>query len=186
MPEKISESKLIRALADVFRAHGYEGASMALISRATGLQKSSLYHRFPNGKQQMAAAVAEAIAHRIEHEALTPLRGQGRPKARVKAAANQLDAFYHGGQKPCATDTLSIADEQGEETLDALRHSFNALRDGFKAVAIEAGLKPKTANQRATRAIVLIQGSLVVSRLTQDNTEFKRVMTELPGLLCDA
>ena len=184
MPEKISESELIQALSDTFRTYGYEGASMTLISRATGLKKSSLYHRFPDGKQQMAAAVAEAIASGVEKEALAPLRDEGKPRQKVKATAKRLSAFYQGGNKPCAIDTLSIAGDQGEQTLAALRQSYDALLEGFKAVAIEAGLKPKAAQQRASRAITLIEGSLVVSRLTNDHTEFERVMSELPELLC--
>lgn len=185
MPEKISESELIQALSDVFRTHGYGGASMTLISQATGLKKSSLYHRFPDGKQQMATAVADAIAQRVEDEALAPLRASGQPKQKVKATANRLSTFYHGGATPCAIDTLSITSDQGEDTLAALRRSYDALLEGFKAVAIEAGLKPKAAQQRAVRAIVLLQGSLVVSRLNRDNTEFERVVAELPALLCE-
>src|ERR1700720_3544465 len=44
-------------LAEVFRAHGYEGATLALISDATGLGKGSLYNFFPGGKEQMAMEV---------------------------------------------------------------------------------------------------------------------------------
>jgi TetR/AcrR family transcriptional repressor of lmrAB and yxaGH operons len=52
---------IIPALAEVFREHGYEGASLALLGDATGLGKGSLYHFFPNGKEEMAAAVLDAI-----------------------------------------------------------------------------------------------------------------------------
>ncbi|WP_163777781.1 TetR/AcrR family transcriptional regulator, partial [Proteus mirabilis] len=52
---------VLPVLAEVFRAHGYEGASLALISAATGLGKGSLYHFFPGGKEQMAAEVLADI-----------------------------------------------------------------------------------------------------------------------------
>ena len=48
---------VIPLLAEVFREHGYEGASLALISEATGLGKGSLYNFFPDGKEEMAACV---------------------------------------------------------------------------------------------------------------------------------
>ncbi len=186
MPEKITETDLIHALSGVFRTYGYEGASMALISQATGLKKSSLYHRFPDGKQQMARAVAHAISGGIEKQALAPLNGPGSPKARVKQAAQRLNTFYENGNKPCALDTLSIAGDQGEATLAELRESYDALIKGFTNIAIEAGTKPKAAQQRAIRAIVLIEGALVVTRITGDSDSFKRVIKELPDLLCDA
>ena len=51
---------MLGALGEVFRAHGYEGASLTLITQATGLGKGSLYNFFPDGKEQMAA---EVLAH---------------------------------------------------------------------------------------------------------------------------
>ena len=48
---------LIRSLLNIFREYGYEGASLSKISERTGLGKASLYHHFPNGKQQMAQEV---------------------------------------------------------------------------------------------------------------------------------
>ena len=57
----VERSQVLRALGEVFRAHGYEGASLTLITEATGLGKGSLYHLFPGGKEQMAAEVLADI-----------------------------------------------------------------------------------------------------------------------------
>ncbi len=58
MARSIAErADVLPQLAEVFRAHGYEGATLALISDATGLGKGSLYNFFPGGKQQMARAI---------------------------------------------------------------------------------------------------------------------------------
>ena len=54
---KINEDELLDRLTDVFRTYGYEGASLSRISEVTGLQRASLYHRFPGGKEDMAKAV---------------------------------------------------------------------------------------------------------------------------------
>ena len=50
----VSDVELIERLAKVFKDYGYQGASMSIIAKASGLQKASLYHRFPGGKEQMA------------------------------------------------------------------------------------------------------------------------------------
>ena len=55
MPRDVAgRDELLPALGEVFRAHGYEGASLTAITAATGLGKGSLYHFFPRGKEQMA------------------------------------------------------------------------------------------------------------------------------------
>ena len=66
--------EVLRALGEVFRAHGYEGASLTLITDATGLGKGSLYHLFPGGKEQMAAEVLADIDAWFEFNIYAPLR----------------------------------------------------------------------------------------------------------------
>lgn len=62
MPAALNEkekAEILDRLFVVFRDRGYEGSSLADLSQATGLGKSSLYHHFPRGKEQMAEAVLE-------------------------------------------------------------------------------------------------------------------------------
>ena len=56
---------VLAALVQTFRQHGYEGASLSMLSQASGLGRSSLYHYFPNGKKEMLSClVKEGL---IEH-----------------------------------------------------------------------------------------------------------------------
>ncbi len=54
---KVEDEDLMHRLSEVFKEYGYEGASLAILSQASGLKRPSLYHRFPRGKQQMAEEV---------------------------------------------------------------------------------------------------------------------------------
>src|SRR6516165_9436370 len=84
-----ARSELIAALAEVFREHGFHGASLDLISRRTGLGKGSLYHAFPGGKEQMAAEVLANIDAWFEQNVFTPLRDDVKP---LRAIVKTLDA----------------------------------------------------------------------------------------------
>jgi len=53
----VDDAVLQARLLAVFRENGYAGAYLSTLSAATGLQRASLYHRFPEGKPAMAAAV---------------------------------------------------------------------------------------------------------------------------------
>ena len=68
-----ARADLLPQLAEVFRAHGYEGATLTLISEATGLGKGSLYHFFPGGKAQMATEVLTEIDNWFETNIFVPL-----------------------------------------------------------------------------------------------------------------
>ena len=54
---KYTHSEVIGNLMHVFRTVGYDGASLSELASPTGLKKASLYHRFPNGKKEMAEVV---------------------------------------------------------------------------------------------------------------------------------
>jgi AcrR family transcriptional regulator len=54
------ESILVRA-TELFLRRSYEGVSIQDIAQAVGLTKSSLYHHFPKGKEQIFQEVADGI-----------------------------------------------------------------------------------------------------------------------------
>jgi TetR/AcrR family transcriptional regulator, lmrAB and yxaGH operons repressor len=55
--------------------------------------------------------------------------------------------------------------------------------DALAAVAIEAGVAPEIAHQRAEDAVVQYQGALVLARGLNDTTIFQRVLERLPEML---
>ncbi|MEM8754001.1 MAG: TetR/AcrR family transcriptional regulator [Pseudomonadota bacterium] len=54
-----SRDRLVLAAMAAFRARGYAGTGVAEILKRSGLPKGSLYHHFPNGKADLAAAAAK-------------------------------------------------------------------------------------------------------------------------------
>src|SRR5260370_12007159 len=92
MARSIAErADVLPQLAEVFRGHGYEGATLALISDATGLGKGSLYNFFPGGKEQMAMEVLTSIDRWFVDNIYTPLRTSTDP---AKGIADMFAAGY--------------------------------------------------------------------------------------------
>ena len=48
-----TKEEVVERLLAVLRRDGFEGASLSVLSEATGLGRSSLYHHFPDGKSDM-------------------------------------------------------------------------------------------------------------------------------------
>src|SRR5258707_4502972 len=93
MARSIAErADVLPQLAEVFRAHGYEGATLALISDATGLGKGSLYNFFPGGKEQMAMEVLTSIDRWFVDNIYKPLRTSTDP---AKGIADMFAAGHH-------------------------------------------------------------------------------------------
>jgi AcrR family transcriptional regulator len=173
-------------LTAVFRDVGYEGATLAMLAKASGLQKASLYHRFPGGNEQMAREVLEAAGSWLEDNVLLPLKGKGMPAARIGAMAKRLDEFYAGGHQACLLNMLASARIDDGAFTQLIKKGFDAWIVALAAVAAEAGFDRKASRARAQRAVIMLQGSLVLSRGMGTTRPFRAFLKSLPDELLGA
>jgi AcrR family transcriptional regulator len=179
---RVSNEALVAAAAEVFRTHGFEGATLRRLSEATGLEKASLYHRFPRGKEEIALAVAERVNQWFSENVFEPLEGDGTPSTRVRLIAHKLREFYGDGSKPCTLDTLSLSGG-GDALAAALQAGLLGWLEAFTRISKESGLPAATARSRAEQAIIEVEGALVLSRVLRHNKLFLKVISRLPELL---
>jgi TetR/AcrR family transcriptional regulator, lmrAB and yxaGH operons repressor len=181
---RVGGAELIEKISQVFRRLGYEGATMSRLSAATGLERASLYHRFPGGKDEMvAAAVASGNAWFDEH-VLKPLLQPGDPASQVKILCQRLREFYDDGRLPCVLESLSLPAGR-EELHQGLGSSLDAWQDAFTQLARRSGFSLSVARERAEQAIIEIEGALVLARVRADTGPFLRTIKKLPKLLTE-
>lgn len=182
----VEEEDLMARLSGVFRDVGYASASLAALSEATGLKKASLYHRFPEGKEQMAQEVlASAQAWLTEH-ILTPLKASSPPEERIAAMVRKLDEFYSGGRQACLLNMLSSAQIHQGPFTGQIKTIFEVWIATLADVLVDAGFDRDTARSRARRAVALLQGSLVLSRGMGSTVPFRDFLASLPTELLGA
>jgi AcrR family transcriptional regulator len=179
---RIKDVELAEKAFELFRQHGYEGTSLSDLATATGLEKASLYYRFPGGKKDMALAAAAYVGQWFQANIFAPLAESGPPADRIKAVSRKLRAFYGDGAKPCMLDSLSLRGGP-PELATALSNAYKAWEESFAAVAREAGLPRHLADDRARHSLVQIEGSLVLSRVTGNHKIFLQALSSIPDLL---
>ncbi len=178
-PVSIETDDLMRILSNVFRDVGYEAASLAMLSEATGLKKASLYHRFPGGKEQMAHEVLSGAGALLSENVLVPLQGDGSPEERVRVMTRRLGEFYSGGKQACLLNLLASPLINQGPFAKEIKSIFRALIDSLKGVMIDAEIPDKIALARAERAVMLLQGSLVLSRGLGTTRPFKECLKNM-------
>ena len=181
----ISDEAFLATALDLFRTYGFEGVSLKRLADATGLEKASLYHRYPGGKDEIAMAIAKDVVAWFQANVFAPLVGGGPVRKRVVYVSERLKEFYSGGSKACLMDVLSIPGGSEELQL-ALRAAMQAWVDAFSQVAKESGLSATVSRSRAEEAIIKIEGSLILARVMGDTVGFHRVLKGLPDLLTAA
>ena len=178
----MSKDTAIPQLLRVFRQYGYEGATLAKLSEATGLGRASLYHHFPKGKQEMAASVLDYLNQGLQQNVLAPLHSDHPPVERIRAMNKNIDKFYHQGEQSCLLALLSVG-EAHDLFQSQIQQALNLWIDSLAQVAIEAGVNSKTARHRAEDAVLQIQGALVLARGLNNTAIFERVLKSLPEML---
>ena len=178
----ISDEVFLDNALDLFRSRGFESVSLSQLSAASGLEKASVFYRFPGGKNEVVMAVVKRVADWFETNVFAPLKAEGSPHMRVAIVAATLQAYYRDGTRPCVTDVLSI-DGGTKELATALRIALQAWLKAFMDIAKESGMPLPLARARAEEAIVKIEGSLVLARVLGDNAPFLKAIKRLPDLL---
>ncbi|OJU08193.1 MAG: hypothetical protein BGN86_16345 [Caulobacterales bacterium 68-7] len=187
MPQvrKVGDDVLLERLTRTFKDVGYEGASLAALSDATGLKKSSLYHRFPDGKAQMAQEVMAETARVLDAEVFPLLAAEGAPADKIGAFVRVMDGVYAGGRQSCLLNMLQPPRDEANACGDAIATTFQRLLTALGAVAREAGADDIEAKLRAEQVLVELQGSLVVARGVGDAAIFGRALGRLPSIILD-
>ena len=176
------KEEIIIKLIPVFRYYGYEGATVARLSEATGLKKASLYHHFQGGKEQMAQAVLEYISDWSDRQIFAPLRSDEPAKKRILTLTEGIAKFYESGKAPCLLAVMSLG-EADNLFHQQLEQSLKKWLDELSKVVEETGVEQKEARLRAEEALMIIQGALVLVRVTNDTQPFKRAISKFSSIL---
>ncbi len=130
---------VLPALAEVFREHGYEGATLSIITEKTGLGKGSLYHFFPGGKAEMAEAVLDEIGGWFEASIFTPLAEADSPSGSLSRMFEKTDAYFASGKRICLVGAFALSDTRDRFAI-RLRDYFLRWREALELALRRAGL----------------------------------------------
>jgi len=166
---------LIPVLAEVFRNFGYEGASLARLGEATGLGKGSLYHLFPDGKDEMCTAVLADIDDWFQREVFQPLRDGPDPQAGIAHMFAQVEAYFLSGRKVCLVGVFALVNVRDRFAISV--HSYFADWTRALQAALErSGHAPADAAMLAEEVVAAMQGGLVLARALDDPAVFVRTL----------
>lgn len=184
-PLTLSDDDLLLRLRLVFKSGGYASASLARLSDESGLAKAALYHRFPDGKEGIARAVAQSASEQLENEVMACLMEAGTPRARLESMVAALDLFYFGGRDSSLIELFSM-DGTPEEVREIMRLSLMRWIETLTQVLGYAGYTAGEARRRAEDTVLRIEGALVLSRALGDSAPFQRVLNGLVNDLIPA
>lgn len=186
MPKTIAErTDLLPTLGEIFREHGYEGASLAIICRRTGLGKGSLYNFFPGGKEEMASAVLAEIDVWFETNVFVPLLENPEPARAIATTFDATETYFRSGRRVCLVGVFAL-DETRDRFGSKVQSYFSRWADALTSAIARAGMPPDHAKILSEEALAAIQGGLVMARALNDPGVFQRVIERAKTRLVNA
>ncbi len=167
-----TRDRLIGATADLFRLHGYNGTAVKQIVEAAGAPFGSMYHFFPDGKEELGAATIRwsgAIYGELIEMFFTP---GGDPVASTRsffeAAADTVRDTDYIDACPIATVALEVA-SINEPLRQATAEVFERWLVALDRHLTQAGLTRAQARQVSIALFSILEGAFILARATRDH-----------------
>lgn len=165
-----SRVALVDAASTLFRRQGYAATGVNQILETAGVKAGSLYHHFPAGKQELAAAVVESVGGAIDRQLRSFLASPAPAADIVDGWIDLMIGGLVGDERdgcpiePIATESVSASVQVRAASVRVFGGWCDAVSERLRA----DGVAGDDAVQTATAVISLIEGALMLSRLTGD------------------
>ena len=183
----VRRAQLLKAARKVFRAKGYDGATISEIVREAGVAQGTFYIYFPSKKdaavslrEGLMESMAEAVATAVESRTSLDDRLESLIAASFKVARKNADLFklaFIG-----ADETHSEMHSESPEHASVLRAITDLFRDAVDAGEME-GMDPEIA---ARLALGLLQHAMIEAFVFGEGKESNRIEQGVTALLLNA
>lgn len=178
--------QIIQTTCALFEKQGLHGTGLNEIVKQSGAPKGSLYHYFPEGKEQIAAEAA------LESGAITAERirnGLGDSDNPSKAVyefvlniADNVERSGFGSGGPLTAIAMETA-IQSERINLACREAYNRIESAFREKLLDRGFTRSKADELATFITASIEGGIILSRTYHSGDPLRLIAKQLKLLL---
>ena len=172
-PALDTRSRILLAAQRLFRKRGYHATGLNDILDLAQAPKGSMYHHFPGGKEAIGVCVIEEISR-----ALLATFGASRARstqAVVAQAGEQLAlVMVKTNYEICALFSAFAAERVGSPLLGAaVTSAYAQMVDTLQTRLVADGCPTRTAQERATVILALLEGGALLSQAQQSPVAFR-------------
>jgi AcrR family transcriptional regulator len=179
-----SRASMVRGAASLIRTRGVNATSFSDVLAESGAPRGSIYHHFPNGKEQLAGDAIRWTSERV----LAHQRA-----CRASTPAGVLDCFIDmwrqvvvasGGTAGCVVAGVAIDTPAADRVLiDVVRATFRSWVDLLADQLAAVGVPARRASRVAVATVAGMEGALILCRAEGNSAPLETVAAELKRLL---
>jgi TetR/AcrR family transcriptional repressor of lmrAB and yxaGH operons len=184
---KDSRAKMVRSAASLIRTRGASATSFSEVVADSGAPRGSIYHHFPQGKEQLAGDAIKWTSERlIAHQRTCP----------ATTPSGVLDCFIDmwrqvvlasGGAAGCVVAGVAIDTVAADrERMGLVRATFHSWVDLLGEQLAATGVPARRASRIALATVAGMEGALILCRAEGNSGPLETVAAELRRLLSPA
>jgi TetR/AcrR family transcriptional repressor of lmrAB and yxaGH operons len=180
--------QILQTTCDLLEKQGYHGTGLNEIVKESGAPKGSLYHYFPEGKEQITAEAVLQSGQVVSERIRTALQGSSSASKAIHdfillVAENvERSGFAAGG--PLTAVAMETATTSERINL-ACREAYGMLQTAFKEKMLESGFPPVRAEELAIFITASIEGGIILSRVSHTAGPLRLVARQLKSVLAE-
>ncbi len=176
---------LIETASRLFKARGYCAVGLNDIIAESGVPKGSLYHYFPDGKEQLATAAINYTKELVMEDINRVFAGAANPMAAFQAYVYQLSKVFGEGGDPLGSPIGTIAGEK-HSTSEPIRLACAATFKDWQSIYAEkflqAGYSEKQATSLAITFHALTEGGILLALTMKSGKPLEAIAEQIPFL----
>jgi len=173
-----ARQKMIESAVTLLAIRGLQGTAFSDVLERSGAPRGSIYHHFPDGKDQLIDAAIELAGDR----ALRVLDAvEGAPPVDVTRYFLELwrQVLTRSNLRAgCAVLAVSVASDS-TDLLDHAASVFRAWRAKLAELYLAGGIDPAEAERFAATLVAASEGAVVMSRAERSLDPFEAVAAQL-------
>ncbi len=180
---------IIEKAAPIFNIKGVEATAMSDIMEATKLSKGSLYVHFENKGELAIEAFdynIEKLSKMIMNEVSKTESAKGKLFAYIDVLVNSVDSPIEGG---CPLMNFGSEADDTNPVIKQKVHKRIEHTQKFLSNIIKTGIENKEfnpswdADEFSTIMFAMIQGGILIKRVSSDNTKFNIIANNLKKMI---
>jgi AcrR family transcriptional regulator len=182
MVKRDVREQMIRGAAELLSTHGVQGTSFADVLAHTGAPRGSIYHHFPDGKEELVHAAASSVGEDVL--ALLDAMEAATPAGVVDAFVDGWRAVLVGGEyrRGCAIAATCLGSSDAPSLHELSGEVFASWTAALSRAFVRSGAARRRADDLAALCLAAVEGALVLGRAAHDDRIFDVLKRQLRRL----
>jgi TetR/AcrR family transcriptional repressor of lmrAB and yxaGH operons len=178
-----SRADMVRSAALLIGARGMNATSFTDVLAASGAPRGSIYHHFPQGKDQLTAEAVHLIGQRVlDYVQSGPTESPADVIAHFTGLFRAV-IVASDAKAGCAVAGVAVDIDEEGDLLDLVRVTFRSWTNTLTERLVLAGMRHSDALPIATTTVAAMEGSLLLCRAEGTSEPIDRVTDVLLRLV---